>query len=167
MNKIDFKSMMIGALLFCLGLTTMNFKPNSEHITCKSISIINNDGEEIAYLGQSTKDSGILYLNNERGKEVAYLGSNEWGGGLVSVNNYMNKRVAYLGEDSSGSGLLALFNKFGSKVMGAGADAQDFTGLIDVNNDRGDLRGRVTVVDDQGIIITVDSKGEVSGSIPR
>ena len=51
--------------------------------------------------------------------------------------------------------------------MGAGSDSENYDGMISTNNSRGDLRTRMTVVDDSGIIITVDSRDNVSGSIPR
>ena len=167
MNKIDIKSMTIGVLLCFLILITMSFKSDSEHITCRSVTIINSEGEEIGYLGASTSQSGIIYLNNQKGNQVAYLGTNKDGGGLVTVSNYMNQQVAYLGEDKGGNGLLNLSNKYGYQVLGTGSDSENHDGMISINNSRGKLRGRMTIVDDSGIIITVDSRDNVSGSIPR
>ena len=58
-------------------------------------------------------------------------------------------------------------NKYGTIVLGAGSDSENRDGMISINNSRGNLRNRMTIVDDNGIIITVDSQDNVSGSIPN
>ncbi len=166
MKNIDTKSLIIGFLSCALILTIMGFNGNNENIRCKSITIINDNKEEIAYLGNSIENSGILYLNNKSGKEVAYLGSNEWGGGIISINNKFNERVVYLGEDDQSSGLFHMHNKFGTVALSAGVDTESNSGMIDFANNRGNLMGRFVVVDNQGVLITLDANGNITGSIP-
>ena len=167
-KKIDVRSFTIGFLLCTIAFLTMGFKnDNFDHIVCKSITINNQDNNEIAYLGESTKNSGIFYLNNKIGDQVTYLGSNESNGGMITINNEYGKRIVYLGEDTEANGLFSLVNKYGTTIISAGADVENNAGLADVFNNKGNLVGRLTVVDDQGVFILLDSRGDISFGVPN
>ena len=144
MKNTDIKSLIIGFLCCALLLITMGFKSaNDGHIVCESITI-----------------------ENKNQNEIAYIGPNTLGGGLLTISNKFYKPIVYLGEDEESSGLFKISNKYDVAVFSAGVDVDDSAGMLDIMDNRGALMGRLVVVDNQGVFITLDSQGNITGSLP-
>ena len=99
---------------------------------------INKTGNEnLAYLGVSTLDNGLLSLSNKSGKDMVSMHAGDIAGNLSLWNN-TDKTIAYLGTDVGGEGVLQINSKTGTELITAGSNTYD-DGLLRVSNRYGTL----------------------------
>ena len=85
----DIKLLTIGFLFATSIFLLMGYKSKfntPDNIQVKSISIINDAGKEVAFLG-SHDQGGFLGVKNNLDNQIIFFGSNEHGNGELSVWN--------------------------------------------------------------------------------
>ena len=108
------KGILTGAsLILCLFMlvSAKSQSKNLGDITVKSISVLNNRGGAVIWIGSSPNDDGYLVTYNGDGKKTAYLGTGESGDGILNTFNSDGKLTAYLGTTEGGGGHLRTYNK--------------------------------------------------------
>ena len=86
-----------------------------DYITCKGITIVNEDGEPVILIGTDQTGTALMEFNNNIGENVLDIGIGKGGSGGVSIANNTSTIVASIGvdEDGAGGGVIFLTNKYG------------------------------------------------------
>mgnify|MGYP006175503119 CR=1 FL=1 len=137
----NIKSVIIG-FLSCVCLLLFMGQTSSNHIKAKSITLVNDAGE------------GVIFL-----------GSNEQGGFMV-VHNNLQKQNIYFGTNSSGNGELSIWNVLSNQSLFLGS-ADDGNGRLTINDVSGAQNVFIGSRDGQGFIATTNLAMETTGSMPR
>ena len=131
---------MLAILFFYVFLVDGNVESQvviQEEIRAKSISIMDNAGQEVVRLW-ANKNGGIVSVFKNTGTYVAGMGATDTGG-LISVRNKDGTFVAGVSTTEDGGGMVGVSNKAGAP--GAFIAIYKDDGLIEVYNKQGDVIG--------------------------
>lgn len=118
---------------------------------------INNESENLAYLGANTRGHGLLSLRNASGKRMASMYADETAGN-VNLYNDNDQQIAYLGWSGEGRGVLRLKSETGTELITAGSNTND-NGLIRVSNRYGTLGAWIVGTNENGYIGIQNNQG--------
>ena len=117
---------------------------------------IDNESENLAYLGASTLGTGLLSLSNASGKGLVSMYADETAGNVDLYNNN-DQQIAYLGWTGEGRGVLRLKSETGTELITAGSNTND-NGLIRVSNRYGTLGAWIVGANENGYIGIQDNR---------
>ena len=120
---------------------------------------INKADGNLAYLGASTTNSGILGLRNNSGKRLVEMQANETSGNLW-LSNSSDKTIARIGAYSEGDGFLKINSKTGTELIALGSNTAD-NGLIRVSNSHGILGAWIVGANNNGYLGIQDSQERI------
>ncbi len=89
-----------------------------EEIRAKRISIVNDAGKEVVWLGASKKGDGGLFIRNKDGASVVNTLVSESGGGTVTVSNKTGYPIVTMITDEKGDGGVFIRNQDDSYSVG-------------------------------------------------
>jgi hypothetical protein len=87
-----------GVLLTASAFMFMGAKQQVDHIKAKSITLHNNAGKEVAYLGLAKNEGAFLRVYNKYGKETGYFGTSKYHDGVAVLSD----RYGEVGWNASG-----------------------------------------------------------------
>lgn len=117
---------------------------------------IDNENENLAYIGAGTRGNGHLVLSNASGKDLVTMYADETAGNLELSNNG-DQEIAYLGWTGEGRGVLQLNSETGTELVTAGSNTND-NGLIRVSNRYGTLGVWIVGANENGYVAIQDSR---------
>ena len=82
-DKIDKVLLKTGILLTASAFMFMGAKQQVDHIKAKSITLHNNAGKEVAYLGFAKNEGAFLEVFNKYGEKTGYFGTTKNNDGVV------------------------------------------------------------------------------------
>tara|TARA_Y100001970_G_scaffold122493_2_gene151833 strand:+ start:6787 stop:7638 length:852 start_codon:yes stop_codon:yes gene_type:complete len=151
MNNIDIKSFIIGLLSsICLLLFFGHSKTIPDEIKCRSLVVINQDGDEMVWIGASDANSGYIQTVNEDGvvntkitngnmwnynvfgTVTSFVGQSKDGDGMITTSNKYDSRTTYIGSNQSSAGLIAVQGKTGNRT--ASIYSTDGSGALSIKN---------------------------------
>ena len=134
---------------------------------------INNENENLAYIGANTRGNGLFTLSNASGKDLVAIYTDETAGNL-ELSNSGDQGIAYLGGWSGeGRGVLQLKSETGTPLVTAGSYTND-NGLIGVLNRYGggvlifgaNENGSVGIVDNrERLLVEMDATTSGDGLV--
>ena len=138
MKNIDFKSIIIGALMvICFMLFTGQRSSSMGDIVVDSIEvkndgyikIFNDKNEVVAYFGQGESKTGAFFETyNNNGQKTVYLGTTVKGDGMLLVKDKYSDNLVYLGtEVNDGGGLVQTYYRGENwSMIGSGKESGFF-----------------------------------------
>ena len=129
MNKIDFRSMIIGLLGgICIFLMMGQNSSNMGDIKVNSISVMDGNHETV-YIGSTVQRSGMIQIYNKKSNNIVTLGASTDNYGLLKLNSLDGDGIVYLGSSSYNNGLLTLNNQYDNQIVYIGSNP-DNIGMI-------------------------------------
>ena len=105
------KGILTGAsliLCFFMFVSAKSQEKNLGDITVRSISVLNDKGEESIWMGFSRAGEGFLTIFNGDGKQAVYLGAAKTGIGSLIISNADEELAVAIGSDEDGVGNLGI-----------------------------------------------------------
>lgn len=133
-----------------------------EEIRARSISIINDAGQEVISLC-TIEDGGAIIVANKAGTCVAGMGTDKDGGKIV-VSNKNGIPVGAIGIYEDG-GAINISNKAGTFVAYMSTNKYD-GGEISIANKAGTFVATMGAPEDYGIIAVLNKHGKVIDTLP-
>ena len=156
---IDLKSLLFGLVLgISLFLLMGSSDENVEgDIRCKSVTIIDDDGNELISLSP-TAFGGMIKVMNVDGYLSGLMGANVQMNGQLMLFDKNENQMLYAGTSRENTGLLKTY-------YANGKDACEFgKGFLYTLNDKGKVSGFIgTSSEGNGILKTFDSSGREDG----
>ncbi len=134
-----------------------------EEIRAKSISIMNNAGQEVVSLC-TIEDGGAIFVANKAGTPVTIIGINKDGSGLMGITNKAGTSGVSMKVDEDG-GRVGITNKDGTSVAYMSANKYD-GGEISIANKNGTFVAFMGAPEDDGIIGVLNKHGKVIDTLP-
>jgi len=124
MNKIDFRSMIIGLLGgVCIFLMMGQNSSNMGDIKVNSISVIDGNHETL-YIGSTVQSSGLIQIYNKKSNTIVALGASTENHGLLRLNASNGTNTAFLGSSTYEDGLLTLNNQYDNQIVYIGSNGE-------------------------------------------
>jgi len=155
----------LAILVFYVFLVDNNVESQvaiQEEIRARSISIVNDEGQEVVILWAHEDGGGMIGINNKTGTSVTYMGTYE-DSGAISINNKAGIRVVNIKAGKFGGGMVAA-NKYGTPVVAMGANED--SGMIIISNKAGNPVAITTVYKDDGLMEVYNRQGDIIGNLP-
>tara|TARA_Y100001968_G_scaffold312160_1_gene335028 strand:- start:459 stop:1010 length:552 start_codon:yes stop_codon:yes gene_type:complete len=134
MDRIDFKSLIIGILGTIICIITMGSNKQkfvTDEIICKKFIIINDKNKERIIL-TSNKNGGKFQIMNNYGELSNSIGISDNDNGYFSIYNNYGSPTFSAGTGSNGNGIIKTFNKDGNLRTYIGSS--DNGGLFNIYN---------------------------------
>lgn len=135
-KTVDVKSIIIGALSATLIFVIMGNTNSYDDITCKSLTVVNSDGEGIIYLQKGDKGGYVVTYNNS-GKLTTYIGTNTEAAGHMKTFNAYGDESCFIGTNTSDAGQMQAFNAGGTNTVYCGT-ASDGGGMLRLKDKGGE-----------------------------
>ena len=150
MKNIDMRSFIIGILSSICLLLFFGHTKETDEITCRRLTIVNDEGKEIVILASSEAGNGYIHTANvdevintkitngkiwnfnKFGSIVSYAGQSTNGDGMFYTNNKYESQTTYMGSNTSNAGLIAVSGKNGNRT--ASIYSSDGSGSLTIKN---------------------------------
>jgi len=156
----------LAILVFYVFLIDVNVESKvaiQEEIRAKSISIMNNAGQEVVSLC-TIEDGGAIFVANKAGTPITIIGINKDGSGLMGIANKAGTPGVSMKVDENG-GRVDITNKAGTSVAYMSANKYD-GGEMGIANKAGTFVAFMGAPEDDGIIGVLNKHGKVIDTLP-
>ena len=116
MKNIDIRSFIIGLLSSLCLLLFFGFTNNNNEIKCKRLIVLNDNGDEIAWIGSSENNSGYIHTKNSDGVINTKISN-----GNIWNYNVFGSVTTYVGSSNDGDGMITTKNKYDSQTTYIGS----------------------------------------------
>jgi hypothetical protein len=150
MKNVDMRSFIIGLLSSMCLLLFFGYTNKSDEITCKRLIVLNENGDEIVWIGPSETNAGYIQTVNSDGvvntkitngnmwnynvfgTVTSFIGQSNDGDGMITTSNKYDSRTTYIGSNTSSAGLIAVQGKTGNRT--ASIYSTEGSGVLTIKN---------------------------------